>query len=80
VYSEEGGLGMGEEESEEDLQFQLSERIDQLGDKSSRTRLEALTFINKVLCQKIVLQHLIGTYVPALCYELILLINWVAIM
>lgn len=33
VYSEEGGLGMGEEESEEDLQFQLSERIDQLGDK-----------------------------------------------
>jgi len=30
---------------------------------SSRTRLEALTFINKVLCQKIVLQHLIGTYV-----------------
>ena len=33
VYSEEGGLGMGEEEPEEDLQFQLSERIDQLGDK-----------------------------------------------
>ena len=34
VYSEEGGLGMVEEdESKEDLQFQLSERIDQLGDK-----------------------------------------------
>ena len=30
---------------------------------SSRTRLEALTFINKVLCRKIVLQHLIGMYV-----------------
>ena len=33
VYSEEGGLGMVEEKSKEDLQFQLSERIDQLGDK-----------------------------------------------
>ena len=32
-YSEEGGLGGGEEEAEEDLQFQLSERIDRLGDK-----------------------------------------------
>ena len=36
VCSEDGGLGPGvggEEEVEEGIQFQLSERIDQLGDK-----------------------------------------------
>ena len=36
VCSEDGGLGLGvggEEEVEEGIQFQLSERIDQLGDK-----------------------------------------------
>ena len=36
VCSEDGGLGLGvggDEEVEEGIQFQLSERIDQLGDK-----------------------------------------------
>ena len=32
VLSEDGG-GVGEEETEEDVEFQLGEHIDQLGDK-----------------------------------------------
>ena len=37
VLSEDGGGvggGLGEEETEEDLEFQLGENIDQLGDKT----------------------------------------------
>ncbi|XP_064395598.1 interferon-related developmental regulator 2-like [Halichondria panicea] len=61
VMSEDGvGVGGVEEETEEDAEFQLAEHIDRLGEKSSRTRLEALTQVNKILRGKLVAHCLTG--------------------
>jgi hypothetical protein len=62
VLSEDGGGGGKAEEpatTEEDVQFVLSEHVDNLSDKSSRTRQAALSSMTKILCQKMAGHHLV---------------------
>lgn len=54
-------LGGAEEVEEGDVQSQLAEQVDLLGDKNSRTRLAAMESINKVLRERVVADHLTGS-------------------
>jgi hypothetical protein len=59
VVSEDGARGEEAAGTEEDLQFVLSEHVDNLSDKSSRIRLAAVTSMTKILRGKIVGHHLV---------------------